>query len=71
MGYKHYYVNKNAQSNGDYEVHSEDCAWIPAVYNRDYLGYFNDCVPAVEQARAKGYLKANGCYWCSYKCHTS
>lgn len=71
MDYKHYYVNKNAQANGDYEVHSEECAWIPSVSNRDYLGYFNDCASAVEQAKAKGYLKANGCYWCSNKCHTS
>ncbi len=35
-----YYVNKNAQSNGDHEVHKSDCAWLPEVENRKYLGWF-------------------------------
>ncbi len=24
-----YYVNKNAQANGDHEVHKSGCSWIP------------------------------------------
>jgi hypothetical protein len=25
-----YYVNNNAQSNGDHEVHKEGCSWMPS-----------------------------------------
>ena len=24
-----YYVNNNAQSNGDHEVHTTGCSWLP------------------------------------------
>ena len=33
-----YYVNKNAQSNGDHEVHVYGCSFFPAAENRLYLG---------------------------------
>ena len=33
-----YYVNKNAQPNGDHEVHRATCIWLPDVENRIYLG---------------------------------
>lgn len=65
-----YYVNKNAQSNGDHEVHREDCNWLPRTYNRVYLGQFSGCRNAVTEAK-KHYLQVNGCYYCSYECHTS
>lgn len=68
--FKHYYVNKNKQNNGDNEVHKEECKWIPDVLNREYLGYFDNCRDAVRKAREKGY-NANGCYYCSEDCHTS
>jgi len=38
-----YYVNKNAQTNGDHEVHTETCTWLPDVENRLYLGNFTSC----------------------------
>ncbi|EAO4397087.1 hypothetical protein E5475_18610 [Salmonella enterica] len=71
MSYKYYYVNKNAQNNGDHEVHTEDCEYLPSSSNREYLGYYSDCAQAVTQAKEMGYSKANGCYWCANKCHTS
>ena len=64
-----YYVNKNAQSNGDHEVHKEDCLWLPDVVNRTYLGNFTNCYDAVREAR-KHFMKVNGCYHCSIECHT-
>jgi hypothetical protein len=64
-----YYVNKNAQANGDHEVHTESCAYLPAVTNRIYLGYFSNCAEAVREAR-KYYSQVNGCYYCSLPCHT-
>jgi len=29
-----YYVNKNAQSNGDHEVHKDGCTFMPEAENR-------------------------------------
>ncbi|MFT9496788.1 hypothetical protein [Anaerosolibacter sp.] len=68
--WKHYYVNKNKQANGDYEVHTEDCSWIPGAINRQHLGYFNNCKDAVKKAKDLGYSQSNGCYYCSKECHT-
>jgi len=66
---KKYYVNKNAQSNGDHEVHHEDCRYLPSASNRTYLGEFSTCKPAVTEAK-KHYTKVNGCKTCSNDCHT-
>lgn len=66
--YIHYYVNNNAQSNGDHEVHKEGCTFFPS--NHTYLGYYTNCRGAVQKAR--GYhTQVNGCYFCSKECHTS
>ncbi|CAL2078877.1 hypothetical protein [Tenacibaculum sp. 190524A05c] len=65
-----YYVNKNAQENGDHEVHKFGCFWLPKVENRIYLGNFTNCKDAVKEAK-KHYNKVNGCYHCSRACHTS
>lgn len=67
---KKYYVNKNAQSNGDHEVHDQYCDYLPHLDNRNYLGEFSSCSGAVVEAK-KSYSKVNGCYYCSKNCHTS
>ena len=64
-----YYVNKNAQPNGDHEVHREGCAWLPDQTNRIFLGVFSTCAEAVSAAR-RWYQQVNGCYHCSRECHT-
>ena len=64
-----YYVNKNAQENGDHEVHKEGCDYMPEVENRKYLGEFTICHDAVEIAKTI-YSQANGCKYCSEDCHT-
>lgn len=66
---KKYYVNKHAQSNGDHEVHHEDCRYLPSSDNRRYLGEFSNCKPAVIEAK-KYYNQVNGCKACSNECHT-
>ena len=66
----HYYVNKNGQPNGDHEVHTTGCSWLPDAVNRIYLGDFSYCSQAVTEAR-KHYTQVNGCYYCSNACHTS
>lgn len=65
-----YYVNKVAQSNGDHEVHTETCRYLPLEWNRLYLGVFDNCSDAVREAK-KHYRQSNGCYTCSRACHTS
>ncbi len=59
-----YYVNKRPQSNGDHEVHKEGCQWMPSDANREYLGDYSSCAPAVAEAK-KRYPTANGCATCS------
>jgi len=65
-----YYVNKQAQANGDHEVHTSDCPYLPSVQNRLYLGQFSNCHEAVREAK-KHYPQSNGCYYCSKECHTT
>lgn len=66
---KKYYVNDNTQSNGDHEVHDEDCSFLPLVQNRTYLGIFSGCRDAVKEAKKK-HSQVNGCFYCSKECHT-
>ncbi len=65
-----FYVNKNAQSNGDHEVHRLTCSWLPEQENRKYLGNFNTSEEAVAEAK-KFYSQVNGCYYCCPETHTS
>lgn len=69
---EHYYLNDNQQNNGDYEVHTDTCNWLPLPSNRIYLGYFSNCRDAVTKAKQLyPYRKINGCYFCCKECHTS
>lgn len=65
-----YYVNTNAQANGDHEVHKLGCDRMPEEHNRRYIGEFSSCVAAVRAAKAM-YPKADGCYYCCREAHTS
>ncbi len=68
----YFYVNKNAQSNGDHEVHEKDsgCEHQPEVANRKDLGSHSNCHGAVTKAK-KTYKQSNGCYYCCNACHTT
>lgn len=68
-----YIVNRNAQSNGDHEVHDESSTrgCLPDRANRVALGYFSSCSGAVSEAKRRGYSRANGCAYCAASCHTS
>lgn len=65
-----YYVNNNAQPNGDHEVHTGSCSFLPDKENRIYLGTFDNCYDAVKAAREQ-YPQSDGCYYCAKACHTS
>ena len=64
-----YYVNRQAQANGDHEVHRSDCAYLPSESNRIHLGTFSNCRDAIREAR-KHFSQVDGCYFCSRECHT-
>lgn len=66
-------VNRNAQANGDHEVHNTTtgCSYMPELGNQVPLGYHADCRGAVAEAKRLGWSRANGCYWCANACHTS
>ncbi len=66
----YYCVNKNAQANGDHEVHKVGCVFYPNPENRVSLGDHTTCRTAVSAAK-KIYTKSNGCYYCSNACHTT
>lgn len=65
---KSYYVNTQAQSGGEHEVHTGDCSYLPNVENRKYLGYFDNCKDALAEAK-KTYSNVDGCYYCCNSCH--
>ena len=64
-----YYVNTNAQQNGDHEVHRAGCPFLPVATSTRYVGDFRNCYAAVQEAR-KYYPQSNGCSHCSRECHT-
>lgn len=69
-----YIINKNAQSNGDHEVHevASDCPHMPASENQIVLGWHSTCHGAVSEAKRRWpEHKIDGCYHCCNTCHTS
>ena len=63
-----YIVNKNAQSNGDHEVHKEGCTTMPDLDNQVPLGEHASCQSAVEKAKTI-YPQADGCAHCCPECN--
>lgn len=61
-----YYVNNEAQPNGDHEVHKSGCHRMPS--SKTPLGDHATCHTAVAAAK-QIYSKADGCYHCSNECH--
>ena len=70
-----YVMNKNAQSNGDHEVHNlsggiTHC--LPNSENQITIGLHSSCGSAISAAKKKfPNYKINGCFFCSSACHTS
>ena len=65
-----YYVDRDEQENGDHEIHTVDCYFLPSAENRLYLGNFTRAQDALLTAK-KYYLTSNGCIHCSPECHTT
>ena len=67
---QNYYVNNEAQSNGDHEVHTESCFYYPEIKSKAPLGEHESCKEAVLAAK-KVHYQVNGCIHCCRSCHTS
>lgn len=70
----HFIVNRNAQDNGDHEVHNKTtgCNYMPEPQNQVDLGQHDSCHGAVAYAKRRWpQARVNGCYWCANACHTS
>lgn len=71
-----YCINKNAQQNGDHEVHDVTpgvCHHLPQPENRIDLGWHSNCQSAVTEAKIRfsdHSSRINGCYYCSPACNT-
>ena len=67
---KMYYVNTKPQGSNNHEVHHEDCKKINLSKANLYmqLGRFSNCTDAVSKA-IQTFTDADGCYFCSRKCH--
>jgi len=68
--YKFYYVNNNQTRNPGlhHEVHTKEHAEELRIISKTYLGYFENEVEAVSEAK-KIYADADGCAICCPKAH--
>lgn len=64
-----YYINKNAQSSGEHEIHKSNCDHLPVVYNRIELGWFLSDAAAKEAAK-KYFYNVDGCKFCCTSIHS-
>jgi hypothetical protein len=63
-----YYVNENAQTTGEHEVHKEGCEHMPSDSHKKYLGNYDNCQDALKKAK-EYYTNVDGCFYCCYPCH--
>ncbi|ANE55791.1 MULTISPECIES: hypothetical protein [Methylomonas] len=63
-----FYVEINAQANGDHLVHNAACSLLPAKDGIRYLGSIASCASAVKKA-AESFRQVNGCPQCATSCH--
>jgi hypothetical protein len=66
-----FYVEINAQSNGDHVVHTADCSLLPSKETVHYLGSISNTKSAVKKAAELLRLPANGCSHCTVAYQTT
>jgi len=59
-----FYVEINAQSNGDHVVHTSDCSLFPSKETVHYLGSISNTKSAVKKA-TELFRQASGCSYCT------
>ena len=59
-----FFIDTTPLPNGMHQVHRLDCAHLPSVLSRLYLGNFSSCHAALTSARMV-YSHADGCPFCA------
>ncbi|MRN25006.1 hypothetical protein EAI30_10295 [Romboutsia ilealis] len=66
----YYYFNDNVDNNGNHEIHTFNCSYLPSYFNRTYIGSFSSCEDAINAAKLQyPYKSFDGCFWCCQKIH--
>lgn len=65
---KNYYLSTYVKNNGNYEVHSLDCYFLPKQEHRILLGFFDDGKDALNAAK-KYKSNIEGCKFCIPECY--
>ena len=67
---QNYYFYIYPDINGNYEVHTENCYYLPSELNRQYIGRYSSCQAAIIAAQiVYPDKKFDGCYHCCRECH--
>lgn len=67
---KTYYYNDNVDVHARHEIHTDDCAYLPDLANRTYIGICSSCQEAVQTAKTQHPTQTfDGCYYCCNACH--
>ena len=62
---QNYYFYIYPDINGNYEVHTENCYYLPSELSRQYIGRYSSCQAAIIAAQiAYPDKKFDGCYHC-------
>lgn len=65
-----FYIETNAQTNGDHIVHKANCSLLPSKDEIRYLGSIASCASALKKA-AESFKQVNGCPQCATTCHSA
>lgn len=65
-----FYIEINAQANGDHVVHRAECSILPAKETIRYLGSIASSASALKKA-AESFRQVNGCPQCATTCHSA
>lgn len=58
-----FYINKKPQQNGEHELHTGTCVFLPHETRRIDIGEYFCCNTAVEVSK-NYFKKVNSCYFC-------
>ena len=65
-----FYIETNAQPNGDHIVHNAACSLLPAKDSIRYLGSIASATSAMKRA-AESFKHVNGCPQCTTASHSA
>ncbi|MBR0581226.1 hypothetical protein [Bacillus altitudinis] len=68
---KSYYFIHSKNEQGQYVVHTEDCAFLGNAASRTLIGLHMNSESAMDEAKKMtSETDFNGCFYCAYSSHT-